>query len=410
MFQWIRLRSAEEGRNETSTQNKGEKRMNVKKILCLTAIVVSFTSLFVGRVSASASIAFAPYWWGTGSWPGGYIPYTFVGWGGAWWVGTAGATVNPFTGRNNEWAGFGFGYAVTWITTGWWWYIGPGPQPGRIHLNTWLTDCSIVGVPAWVRVRLLVIQLNPLEAWLRTVWFRFIPGAFSSIADGGISLVDAGLFTGAPFRWLTGSRYISIGIIDTFSSGPRTSTRVYSRYDEMMWIADQLTPEDFEEARVPRIIVDPPIGPVCSELTLTVNGTQFAPLTRVYIYYDGGLVAEGKTDPNGDFIVPFVRHETEKKVHVLRAIDQLENSAETVFVSVGTDKPIVDVNYDGKCDMMDIVQCILDFNKKEDPPGAASLSVASTAGAAGAVGAAVPIVLYQLHAKRNSKKKTQNST
>jgi len=260
---------------------------------------------------------------------------------------------------------------------------------------------------------LLVIQLNPLDAWLRTIWFRFVPGAFSSIADGGISLVDAGLFTGAPFQWLRWGFYCSIGIIDAFSPTTGSARVGYSRYDEMMLIAEQLTPEDFIVVTdIPVIHVDPPIGPVCSELTLTVNGTRFAPESTVYIYYDGELVAEGKTDPNGDFIVPFLRHETEKKVHVLRAIDALENSAETVFVSVGTERPIVDLNYDGKCDIKDIFMAILDFGKKEDPPGAASLSVASTAGAAGAgaVSAAVPLVLYQLHAKRNSKKKTRNST
>jgi len=372
--------------------------MNARKMLFATVVAVMFISLLTNQASASASIAFAPYWWGTGSWPGGYIPYTFVGGGGAAWVGAAAAGVIPATGVNREAAGPGFGYAVTWVRTGWWWYVGPAPQVGRVHLNTWLGDAGITA-GGWVRVRLLMIQLAPLEVWMRTIWFRVIPGAFEAVADGGISRVDIGFF-GTRFQWSTFSIYQTWAIIDILNTAAAGPTMVgYSRYDEIMWIADQLSPEE-ELTPYPRsaIIVDPPIGPVCNPLVLNVNGTKFAPSSLVYVYYDGVFVAKTLTDGLGNFITSFGIHETEKRVHIIKAIDSLENSAETVFISVGTEPPIHDINGDGKVDIKDVALVAKDFGKTEDPPlGPATISVASMAVTAIL---AIPLTMYQVRKKK----------
>lgn len=344
--------------------------MGIKRILLVSALAVALLSLFTNQASASISIAFAPYAWGTGSWPGGYIPYTFWGGGGAASFGNSIATLNPSTGINTEYAGPPFGLALTWVRTGEWFYFGPY-QPGRVHINTYL-DCSLSG-SSWVLVGLMTyerIYNGPItNFWWRWVWWNAVSGAFGRCADGGISQRDTSS-QGNPFGWTGGLVYQTYGFILAVSAGG-TANIPYSRYDEIMWVADTFSPEEMDPNDGPEIVVDPPVAPVCNETLINVYGMRFAPESLIYIYYDEVLMGTTFSDPFGNFTFKFSRHETSKGVHILRAIDQLENSAENLYTVLALQRPVFDLNGDGRVDILDVVLVCRDYGSVVDPPGEA---------------------------------------
>jgi len=380
-------------------RRKEKTRVYARKIVFASALATMLLSLLSSQVSASISIAFAPYAWGTGSYPGGYIPYTFVGGGGRWTIGNAFAGINAFTGRNQEWAGPGFGLAVTWIWTGSWWYFGPN-QPGRVHLNTFLEDSSIAG-NAWVGVLLMVVERWPLQAWWRLIWWRWTPGAFAAVADGGICRVDLSYPGGLPFMWTGGKRYDAYGAIVSFGLGG-TANVGYSRYDEIMWVADTSSPEEVQPYNGSAIVVNPPIGPVCNVTTITVNGTRFAPESKVYIYYDDALVTTTLSDGHGNFTTSFDKHETIKGVHTIKAIDALENmDAGSIIMHDLKHPTYADMNGDGKVNILDLVKVAGEFGYTYDPPGEGqSLSTTIILSSTATVATIVLASTYSLHKKK----------
>ena len=365
--------------------------MNVKKITCTVILMFAISTLLVSQASAFQIYVFAPLNY-AGVPPTNPRPF-------ASWFGN----VDPLRGGTSLGV-VGPGSAMSGFNTGWWLFQDPGgilTQTGSVHADTWLTG-TISAFGAGFRVYLWVVRFQigqPMQFW-RKVWSYATPGAVAAVVDLGITSFDLSSPGNLPFQWINNAWYYTRVAIQAFASSG-TSASCDAKYDDVLYITYAGSPEPHwvQSPEDPKIEVNPPMGPVGTEVV--VNGTGFAPETLVYIYFDDSLVNKTVSTLGGLFESWFnVPDPSAKGPHVVRAIDALENTAVNFFDVFIEAPPIVgDLNNDGRVNILDCIIIANNFGKTDpnvDPPGEAGATDISMSMSTLVLIAAVSIGLFRL--------------
>jgi len=349
--------------------------MNVKKFLVAT-LVIALSTLFVNQVSALTITIFAP----------SAYPYVDLLPGSAssngnaplpdanGWVPNQYAPVNPAIS----------GWAETWEITPSMLFTGP-TQQGSVHADTWLY--YLISGSAGIRVQLFHVQfgLGTMRVWYKG-WSDALtpPGGEANTVDLGICYYDLSIFNfpgpqnPLPFQWTNGYNYITYVAIWAFANAGSLAFIEIAKYDDILWIFYTSSPEvPWMQSPGPEISLNPIMGPVKSRVAVRGNG--FAKESKVYIYFNSTLVNQTTSTLGGIFESWFnVPDPSAKGPHRVRAIDALENSADSFFdVFIEAAPTIGDITGDtegvpdGKTDMVDMWLVAKNFGKTDpnvDPP------------------------------------------
>ena len=360
--------------------------MNGKKFL-IAILIVALSTLLMNQASALTITVFAP-----AAYPyTPLIPGAFVNNGQAFPPDVNGYTVNQYAPVNPA----ASGWALTWESTPGQQFIGPNQQ-GSVHADSWLY--YLISGLAGVRVYLFHVQwsFGTFRVWEK-YWSDAItpPGGEANVVDLGICYYDNSVFNfpgpqnPLPFQWTNGFWYRTYVCILAWANAGSSAFIEVAKYDDILWIAYTSSPESpwVQSPGSPEISVDPPMIPASHpELQPRVSGTGFAVESTVYIYCDDQLVNKTLSDPFGNFkCYAKIPPEMAKGPHAIRAIDQLENMADSFFDVFIEVPPIVgDITGptpgvpDGKIDMRDIGLVARYFGKTDpnvDPPETGGLTV-----------------------------------
>lgn len=381
----------------------------MRKLVYLVVLIVVLSLLFMNRASAVQILVFAPSNWAGNppSYPTAFywgMGYATLGSSGSLDTRTGGTIIRAVPFNTST------GYATTWFDTGWYTFKNT-TQTGSVHGDTcfWY---RITG-SAEVRVYLRHYEWPTCKVWMEE-WRDTIP-------NNGISkAVDLGIYPNkldtsgtVHFEWTQNYKYHTVVLIHArarYVVGVGSEAIVEGKYDDILWITYGGSPgvHWVQSTNEPEIKLTPPIGPVGTKVA--VNGSGFAPESWVYLYYDGEVVNKTLSDGYGSFASTFLVPPSEKGPHILRAIDQLENSGISFFdVFIDGDIIAGDITGstpgvpDGTVDMRDIGLVARNFGKTDpnvDPPETTKATDVSTNIPALASIPAVSMGLFGLRKKK----------
>jgi hypothetical protein len=218
-----------------------------------------------------------------------------------------------------------------------------------------------------------------------------LPGGWiKKTVDLGVDPYDLSTPGGVQFQWTNGQWYKTRVIIIAFATPGTQAITEIAKYDDVSWITYTGSPGEHwvQSPSAPKIELNPPMGPVDTQVV--VNGTGFVPAGMVYVYYDNQLVNRTVSDGAGNFMCLIKQPpDAGKGPHGVRAMDVIENQAEDffdVFIEAGPVAPM-DITGptpgvpDGKIDIRDVAYVAKYFGKTDpnvDPPETTSAQDVST--------------------------------
>jgi len=393
--------------------------MNINKIICTAILIAALSTLLVNKASALQIRVFA-----APNYAGLAPSYPSAWWSGAWQNNGQAFPPNAYGYTANQYAPVNPalpGWALTQVQTNSFLFTGP-TQKGSVHGDTWLG--YLISGSAGIKISLCHIQwgFGTLRVWQK-MWQDAIPTTWkTNTVDLGINEYDLSVFnfpvglSPIPFRWTNGYNYMTRMVIWAYASA---NSRVFieiAKYDDILWITYTSSPEEHWVRSPQQISANPPMGPVGTNVV--VNGTGFARESTVYVYYDDGLVSKTLSDGYGNFTTSFRVPPSAKGPHVVRAMDALENTADSFFDVFIEAPPIVgDITGptpgvpDGKTDMRDVALVARNFGKTDpnvDPPETISAKDISTSMPALALIAVASIGLFRRKKQRKTKQTQHN--